>query len=84
MLKALYEQMIRTLGASHASAETVGAYRDYWNNTLAGHSRVFPCPACFQGGHRDSALKAQAAKGNVHYVKCQVCDTTYSYVEEDL
>ncbi len=84
MLKALYEQMIRALGASHASAEIVGAYRDYWNNTLAGRSRVFPCPACFMDGHKDSALKVQPAKGNTHYVKCLVCDATYSYVEEDL
>ena len=83
MLQALHETLIKGLMASHASEETVGAYRETWQNTLMGRSGIFPCPACFMSGKKESPLKAQPARGNTHYVKCEVCNATYSYVEQE-
>jgi hypothetical protein len=84
MLQALYETLLGILRAAHASEELIGAYKESWNNTLMGRSRVFPCPECFMAGRRDAALKPMPARGNTFHVKCELCDRTYSYVDEDL
>ncbi len=84
MLQALYETLIRSLVEANAGEETVAAYRKCWHDTLIGRSRVFSCPACFRGGVKHSPLKALPARGNTFSARCQVCDTTYSCVEEEL
>jgi hypothetical protein len=83
MLQAMCNAMIDSLKNAKATEEIIGAYKQSWNDTLAGHARQFPCPACFMAGVKDSALKALPAKANTHYVKCLKCNTQYSYVEED-
>ena len=83
MLQAMQEAMLHHLASIQAGDELVGAYRKYWSDTLDGINKNFPCPACFVSGRKDSALKPQPAKANTHYIKCQVCNAIYSYVEAD-
>ena len=83
MLQAMHDAMIDSLKGFKAPAEIIGDYNQSWDNTLEGRSRHFLCPACFISGRKDSALKAQPARAGTYYVVCPVCNTTYSYKEED-
>lgn len=82
MLQAMRDAMIESLKRLKATEEVIGAYNKFWDDTLEGRTRYFPCPACFMSDRKNSALKAQPAKAGIHYVACPVCDTTYSYQEE--
>jgi len=83
MLHALYETLIRSLVEANAGEEVIAAYRACWHDTLMGRSRVFSCPACFRGGVKHSPLAALPARGNIFRAKCQVCNQTYSCVEDE-
>ena len=82
MLQALHDAMIDSLKDFRASEETIEAYRRRWGETLVGQFRHFPCPACFMIGQTNSSLKALRPRAGVHFVKCEICDTQFSYVEE--
>lgn len=83
MLYALHDAMIGILKGLKVPEEMIGAYREYWNGTLNGHNKNFPCPSCFAAGRHGATLKPQPARGDTHYVQCEECNSIYSYLEED-
>ena len=83
MLHALHDAMVGILVGLKAPAEMIGAYRKYWDGTLTGQNKNFPCPSCFASGRQEASLKPQPAKGSIHYVQCEECSSVYSYVEEE-
>jgi hypothetical protein len=83
MLQAMHAAMIGSLEGFKATEEIVNAYKKYWNETLMGQNKNFPCPACFIAGTKEAALKALPAKEYTHYVMCQRCNAVYSYIEDD-
>lgn len=83
MLQALYDAMVENLHKLKAPEEKINSYQKRWYEALNGSFGHYPCPACFLRGIDNSALKAQPAKASTHYVKCSICNSVYSYMEED-